>query len=128
MIELLGMSLPCPVNRLWRTHGHGVRLSKEAREKMHRFVGEVHERLGGPPTPYTYPCQVTISWTPRDKRIADCDAYVKAVLDGLTKAGVYVDDNLVVDIHISRAKKPVFPGSMDITVWEIPEPDEVLRV
>lgn len=123
--ELNGLPLPCRVNEYWSPKGgrvKGLTKSKKARESTKVLVSEIHERLGGKPSPLMGAVQVSIRWTPRNRVIADVDAYIKITLDALQHAGVYADDKQVVDVQCSREAVPKWPGHMDISVWAI-EPD-----
>lgn len=46
----------------------------------------------------------------------DADKYLRAVMDALTTARVYVDDGQVVDLHVSKVYGPVAGAA--IGVWE----------
>ncbi len=129
----LRLSLPCPVNRRFMpiafTKKHpggksftGARqvLSKEYRAKQERLVAEVWKTLGGRPQAITCNVQAFLVMTPRDKRTADVDAYFKAVLDGLVKAGVLLDDKQVVQTSCERLPNAVHPGYIDVEINEIP--------
>lgn len=114
---LTGLPLPVPVNRQWRVTKRGVFLTKEARVKRDLIVSEVHKQLGGPPETITVTCMIQMQWTPRDRRIADVDAYIKGAMDALTKASVWADDNLVDYVSCERLVKPKYPGHWDCEIW-----------
>lgn len=129
----LRLSLPCPANRrlfpvpFKKTLKSGrmismatQALSKEYRVKQHRLVAEVWKALGGRPQAILGHVQVFMVMTPRDKRTADCDAYFKAVLDGLAKANVYADDKQVVQCSGERLPNPTHPGFLDVEIHEVP--------
>jgi Holliday junction resolvase RusA-like endonuclease len=129
----LRLSLPCPVNRRFipitftkklksgkKFTGAVQALSKEYRQKQMRLVAEVWKALGGRPEAIPGPVQVFMVMTPRDKRTADCDAYFKAVLDGLVKANVLKDDKQVVQCSNERLPNPQHPGFIDLEVHEVP--------
>ncbi len=125
----LALSLPCPINRrfvpiLVMKGGRKIAiqsLSKEYRQKQQTLVDEVWRQLGGKPQPMTRAVQISYTMTPRSKITADCDAYEKALLDGLQKAGVYLDDKQVVQVSKERLPLAVFPGSLAVTITELPE-------
>ena len=50
----------------------------------------------------TSPVRVTIDLYPPTKRIYDIDNRVKPLLDALTRAGVWADDSLVVELHVTK--------------------------
>ncbi len=130
----LRLSLPCPSNRRFipitytkktkggkKFTGAIQALSKEYRQKQVRLVAEVWKALGGRPVAMVGSVQVFMTMTPRDKRTADIDAYSKAVLDGLTKANVWLDDKQVVRHDCERLPNPVHPGWIDLEIQEITE-------
>ena len=129
----LRLSLPCPVNRRFipitytkrlksgkKFTGAIQALSKEYRDKQQRLVAEVWKQLGGRPVAITGNVQVFMTMTPRDKRTADVDAYSKAILDGLAKANVFLDDKQVVRHDCERMPNPQHPGFIDVTIQEVP--------
>ena len=65
---------------------------------------------------YTGPLRVVIeAWRP-DNRRRDLDNLLKASLDGLTHAGVWGDDNQIVDLRIYWA--PSIGGMLKIHIQE----------
>jgi Holliday junction resolvase RusA-like endonuclease len=94
-------------------------LSKEYRHKREQLVYEVWQQTGGRPVPMTGDVQVSYTITPRDRRMADVDAYEKALLDGLQIAGVYVDDKQVVQVSKERMPEPKHPGGITVEIREI---------
>lgn len=99
---------PPSVNNYWRhvVIGRSVRVlinreGREFRDKAVAAVGRVDERLTGK-------VEVIMRLCPPDRRCRDVDNYSKAVLDALTHAGVWVDDNQVDRIIVERG--PVVPG------------------
>lgn len=130
----LRLSLPCPFNRRVMPipfkkklksgktfNGSVLCLTREYRSKQERLVAEVWQALGGRPQAMTGDVQVFLTMTPRDKRTADCDAYFKAVLDGLVKANVLKDDKQVVHCSMERLPNPEHPGHIDVTIEELPQ-------
>lgn len=120
MLVLEDLPLPCPVNRLWRSGGGRVYLSAEANKKTKDIVAAIHDRIGGPPKPMQGDVAVYMQWWRRDEgRRADCDAYIKGLLDALTKAGVWVDDSQVVMVQCELMPDRRFPGLISVTVEEV---------
>lgn len=130
----LRLSLPCPLNRMYRAVPvfgvkRGVRfikysmqvLSQRARQRRDLLVAEVWKQCGGRPVPMRGRVQVSYTVTPRDKRTPDVDAYEKHLLDTLAHASVYVNDKQVVQVSKERMETPERPGRVDVTVWELNE-------
>jgi crossover junction endodeoxyribonuclease RusA len=118
-LSLKNLPLPTPVNRQWRTGSGGTYLSKEANDKRKAIVAEIHRILGSVESPISTACTISIVWTPRDKRLADVDAYIKGCLDAITKAGVWVDDSLVELVTCERLPIPKSPGHWDCEIHVI---------
>ena len=123
----LTLSLPCPINRMYRSlefKGKGGGryskpvLSRPARERRDKLVAEVWEQCGGRPVPLDGDVQVSVVIYPRDKRTPDVDAYMKHLLDSLTKAGVWHDDKQVVHTTTERMEQE-FPGRIEVEIWPI---------
>ena len=83
-----------------------------------KWIYEVWKRLGGRPVPMRGILQVRILWAPRDKRMADVDAYLKTALDWMALASVYADDKQIEKVTIQRLPGVEFPGWMTVEVWE----------
>jgi len=49
------------------------------------------------------PLEVTITWTPPDKRVHDIDGPLKCLFDSLTEASFWQDDSYVRKLHIDYA-------------------------
>lgn len=99
---------PPSVNNYWRhvVIGRSVRVlisreGREFRDKAVAAVGRVDERLTGK-------VEVIMRLCPPNRIRRDVDNYSKAVLDALTHAGVWVDDNQVDRIIVDRG--PVVSG------------------
>jgi crossover junction endodeoxyribonuclease RusA len=67
--------------------------------------------------------KVHIDYYPPTKRKTDIDNRIKAVLDSLTDAGLWVDDEQVNELSIKRM--PVYKGGkVVVTVETLENPDE----
>lgn len=115
MIEI---TLPWPpsVNDYWRRRadGKGIRISAEGvsfREHCQWQAKAQRVNVG-----LTGPLVVDIVAYMPDKRRRDVDNVLKALLDGLTHAGVWGDDSQVVDLRISKA--PTIGGMVKVKVRE----------
>ena len=126
MIKLT-LSLPCPLNQMMRSgfFRKGNRmipysyLSPTYRARRKRLVAEVWQQLGGKPEPTDKECQLSFTIYPRDKRIADVDAYDKALQDGLMMAGIVKDDKQFVQVSKERMPTPEWPGRIEVEIREI---------
>jgi crossover junction endodeoxyribonuclease RusA len=117
MIEL---TLPWPpsVNSYWRTY-QGRMIISEAGRKYRVAVAEqvLMQNRGKKNT--VGPVKVVIEAYRPDKRRRDLDNLLKAVLDSLGHAGIYVDDSLIVDLRIYWSKD--VGGMLKVKVEEIDE-------
>ena len=112
------LQLPWPptLNTYWRhavVKGRAVTmLSKEGREyreEVARIVlynGWTYKRIAGR-------LRVTICAHPPDKRKRDLDNLPKGILDALTHAEVWVDDEQIDSLTIIRNRDQQHPGTMD---------------
>jgi len=62
--------------------------------------------------------KVVIEMYPPDLRLRDVDNISKAALDGLTSAGVWLDDALIDDLRIIRREK-VKNGKLIVRIEEL---------
>lgn len=108
MSPSLTFTLPWPpsVNRLWRSPNRGplagrTLLSREGRSYRSLVSGAVLEQ--GRPESLPGRLSVNIIANPPDRRRRDLDNIFKAVLDGLTHAGVIADDGDIDRLEITRS-------------------------
>ena len=110
--------LPCPLNRLYRSVGYKMTISKDGRAKRKEIAAEIWDTLGGRPDPMTGDISVSMRFVMRDKRMVDIDAYCKQGLDLLEFTGIIENDKQVTELHVYREPTPIYPGYMDIEVIE----------
>jgi crossover junction endodeoxyribonuclease RusA len=114
MIEL-ELPFPPSVNTYWRTFQGRMLISKKGREYRKAVADQVLIQKGA--KHYEGKVKVTIeAWRP-DERRRDLDNLLKAPLDALTHAGVYMDDQLIVDLRIYWADDK--GGKLKVKVEEI---------
>ena len=114
MIEL-ELPFPPSVNTYWRTFQGRMLISKKGREYRKAVADQVLIQKGA--KHYQGKVKVTIeAWRP-DERRRDLDNLLKAPLDALTHAGVYMDDQLIVDLRIHWADDK--GGKLKVKVEEI---------
>lgn len=111
------ITLPFPptVNTYWRNFNGRMLISEKGRayRKMvadHVLLYKGRKQLQGK-------VKVTIEAYRPDKRRRDLDNLLKAPLDALTHAGVYADDELIVDLRIYWAED--HGGYIKVKVEEI---------
>ena len=111
----LVMPWPPSVNTYWRMVKGRMIISKQGRDYRASVADQVMLQRGG--KNFFCPLKVTIeAWRP-DNRRRDLDNLLKAVLDALAHAGVYVDDSLIVDLRIYWAKD--VGGMLKINISEL---------
>ena len=115
MIEI---TLPWPptVNTYYRSVGGTVKISEKGRAYAKAVADQVliqraAKQLAGR-------LQVHILAYPPDKRKRDLDNLFKSVLDALTHAGVWLDDEQIDALSIRRGHA-VAPGSVRVEVREV---------
>ena len=114
MIEL---TLPWPptVNTYWRMYQNRMIISEAGRKYRKAVAEQVFLQSRGKTT--VGPVKVVIeAWRP-DNRRRDLDNLLKAVLDSLGHAGIYIDDSLIVDLRIYWA--PDIAGMLKIKIEEV---------
>lgn len=101
---MITLTLPFPpsVNTYWRTYNGRMLISEKGRAYRKAVADQVLIQRGNK----HYECKVkmTIEAFRPDKRKRDLDNLLKAPLDALTHAGVYMDDQLIVDLRIYWAE------------------------
>lgn len=115
-IQPIQLTLPYPpsVNRYWRSVKGRVLISEAGRG----YRESVRKVVGMPASKANCPMAVTVeAWMP-DRRRRDIDNLCKAILDSLTHADVWEDDNLVDDLRIVRMGVDA-PGKVVVTIRRI---------
>lgn len=114
MIELT-LPFPPSVNTYWRTFNGRMLISKKGREYRKAVADEIILQKGN--KHLKGKIKMTIeAWRP-DNRKRDLDNLLKAPLDALTHAGVYEDDQLIVDLRIFWAEDQA--GKLKVKIEEI---------
>jgi crossover junction endodeoxyribonuclease RusA len=114
MIELT-LPFPPSVNTYWRNFQGRMLISKKGREYRKAVADEILIQKGN--KHYKGKIKLTIeAWRP-DNRKRDLDNLLKAPLDALTHAGVYEDDQLIVDLRIFWAEDQ--GGKLKIKIEEL---------
>jgi crossover junction endodeoxyribonuclease RusA len=115
MIKLL-LPYPPSMNTYWRNFRGRTVLSKKGREykvAVQEYVIE-HDI----PSVHDMRISVLLILRPRDKRIIDIDNRIKAVLDSLEEAGVYLNDAQIDRLEIIRGTQ-VKGGAIHVFISEI---------
>ena len=102
---MIVLTLPFPpsTNTIWRNVNGRTLLSRRGRE-FRREVG-LHVGMQHKGEPLEGRLSVLVLLTPPDRRKRDIDNYGgKAVLDALTHAGVWLDDEQVDELIIQRGE------------------------
>lgn len=114
MIELI-LPFPPSVNTYWRNFQGRMLISKKGREYRAAVAEQVLIQKAA--KHYTGKVRMSIeAWRP-DERRRDLDNLLKAPLDALTHAGVYMDDHLIVDLRIYWADEK--GGQLKVKIEEI---------
>lgn len=121
----MNLILPWPpsANKVWRhVQGRGMCLSREARNFRLAVASTVladraNKRLQGP-------LELEITMHPPDNRRRDLDNFAgKALLDALTKAGVWQDDSQVKAMS-SRWGEAIKGGCVAVEIWPLRQEQE----
>lgn len=113
------LTLPFPpsVNTYWRNTRKGVLISASGRCFRSNAIAAVYQQLKRRPKPITVNVAVTVMLYPPDKRLRDLDNYLKAALDSLTHAGVWMDDKQIKRLIVEWG--PVTKGGKsEVTISE----------
>ena len=114
MLELT-MPWPPSVNAYWRTFQGRMIISAEGRSYRKAVADQVLIQRGA--KHFAGKLKVEIEAFRPDKRRRDLDNLLKAVLDGLTHAGVWEDDSNIVDLRIYWAD--TVGGMLKVKVSEV---------
>jgi crossover junction endodeoxyribonuclease RusA len=115
-IKVIELTLPWPpsVNTYWRMVNNRMIISEAGRKYRVAVAEQVFLQSRGKTT--TGKLKVTIeAWRP-DNRRRDLDNLLKAVLDSMGHAGLYIDDSLIVDLRIYWAED--IAGMLKIKIEE----------
>ena len=118
-MSVLSIEVPYPpsVNTYWRRVGPRTIISKKGRLYQGVVGGIV--RASGWDLKLDGKLKVAIQAYPPDARRRDIDNILKALLDALGNAGVYIDDSQIVDLHVFKLD-PLRPnGLVHVTIEEI---------
>ena len=105
MAGSLAFEIPFPpsMNTYWRHVGHKTLLSAKGRQYREDVIAAVIH--AGVSRKLTGRLRVTLSMYPPTRRECDVDNYLKAPLDAMTHAGVWMDDKQIDDLRIIRGEK-----------------------
>lgn len=106
---MLTLALPYPpsVNRYWRQFHGRVLVSADGRA-YRDSVGIFARAVLRGAKPLTGALSVRIELSPPDRRRRNIDNVLKALLDAMTAAGVWIDDSQIDELTIKRM--PVIRG------------------
>lgn len=101
----LQFELPFPpsVNTYWRNIGRTI-LSAPARKYHSDVISRIFwqtRTMAARPRLITWPVAVKATLHPPNRHRRDLDNLIKAILDSLTRAGVWKDDSLVHELHLA---------------------------
>lgn len=122
MLYELYLPFPPTVNSYYVKHGKGVYISNKGRKFRDETAEAVIEQLPG--VHIDEPFLIEIVLFPPDRRKRDQDNYNKAILDSLTKSGLWEDDSLAYQVF--NYKGAVCPGG--ITFVRISDAGPILPV
>jgi crossover junction endodeoxyribonuclease RusA len=113
---------PPSANTMWRRAGHTIYLSEQGREFRKQVKLSIHEDTGWEfdEVPLFYGrVAVSIELTGPNRRKYDVDNRIKPTLDALMHAGVFLDDEQVDKLIVTRL--PIEkPGCCDVTITVLP--------
>lgn len=122
MEESIVLWLPWPptINAYYKPVRSSLYLSAKGRKYKARLEEIIHEQAPGISLEENLFVEVWLF--PPDRRTRDLDNYMKALLDGITGAGIWLDDSQIDQLHLYRG----CPGSGIVKV-EICEAGPLLQ-
>lgn len=114
MLELT-MPWPPSMNTYWRTFQGRMIISEKGRQYRKAVADQVLIQRGA--KNFAKKIRVEIEAFRPDNRRRDLDNLLKAILDGCTHAGVWVDDSNIVDLRIYWAD--TVGGMLKLKVSEV---------
>jgi len=117
----MDIELPYPpsVNRYWRKVGNRMLISKAGRDYKRLVCRATRGLLA---QPMRGPLSVAIQAAPPDNKTRDLDNLLKAPLDALKSAGVYLDDSQIDEIHLYRVDQ-IAGGLLSVSVMPLDGPE-----
>jgi crossover junction endodeoxyribonuclease RusA len=115
--EMIALTLPYPpsTNHYWR-HNKGRTHISEAGQAYRLAVVKATAQRGY--TALTGRLAVVVDAFPPDHKRRDLDNAYKALLDSLTHAGLWLDDEQIDDLRIIR-RRPEAPGAVVVRITEV---------
>lgn len=110
------LDYPPSVNHTYRRRGRRVFVDKHVTAFRQTVCADVLQQIGLPLPRINTPADVTVKLhPPMDGKRRDIDNPIKAAFDALTKAGVWTDDSVVKELHVSMCE-PMPRGRMYVEV------------
>ena len=109
------ITLPYPpsINRYYRRVGQRTLISKQGRDYRTTIC-----RVARVPAPFEGRLDVSVLVSPPDQRRRDLDNTLKALLDSLQHAGVYLDDSQIDRLLVERSGM-IKGGQVEVVIVEM---------
>ena len=102
-VQRVFLTIPFPTvsgNHMWKRSGRAVYLVPKAREYYALVAHTVRANYHA--VNFSTALKVSMAIYPPDKRKRDITNLLKVIEDALTRAGVWADDSLVTELHVSK--------------------------